>query len=94
MTPVRDKGDGTLSELTIRVSSLRMANTDNRRQMGGATGGSWIGTVGLEHTPSRDGRKGGKHETQMHLLIHLERRFQVNLQQLGPAPLEHNVTPG
>jgi hypothetical protein len=34
----------------------------------------------LEHTPSRSSGKGGKHDTQMHLLIHLERRFHVSVQ--------------
>jgi len=60
-------------------SSLRSANTANRRQMGGV-----IRDVGLEHTPGRGSGKGGKYDTQVHLLIHLERRFQVRLQQLGP----------
>ena len=52
-----------------------MENTANRRQIGGETM-----EVELEHTPSRGGGKGGKHDTQMYFLIHLERRFQVNLQ--------------
>lgn len=60
MTPVGDKGEGlrTLSESTILGSSLRIANTTNRRQMDGA-----IRQVGLEHTPGRNGGKGGKHDT-------------------------------
>jgi hypothetical protein len=52
-----------------------MANTANRRQIG-----EQFGKVGLEHTPSRGSGKGGQHDAQIHLFIHLERRFQVNFQ--------------
>ena len=65
----------TFSELAMWGSSLRKANTTNRRQLGGETR-----EVELEHTPSRGGGKGRKHDTQMHLLIHFERRFQVSFQ--------------